>query len=162
MVFRPEHIGVRSLRLGIVPDVGEVFPIIRALGDIRLEHMGVDLIELGAADVAEHRLPVLLGLEAPLLHERVAPLPILRTDEKIDIPEGAQLRDRIIIPHHIALEEQVVNSLIGERLRQLLHGLAALGEQRHRLQALAAHGLREGRAVLMRPAHDRVAENAGD
>ncbi len=162
MEFRPKLIRAAGAQDRVIPCMREITVPVRVLREILLQKLRVDLVELRVAHICENGLPVDFDLKALRLHERVAPLPILRPNQKIDIAEGAQLRDRVVIAHDAALDEQMVDPLRRQLSAQAGQRFRPAGKPRHRLQADAAQQLRVRRTVLVRPAHDGMAENARD
>ena len=151
-----------AVRLCIAPQIPEVPPVVRLVGDIDIHDLRMDLIVFHVLNVSEHRLPVSLRLISKRAQQFVAFSPILQTDHNVDIAEGSQLRHRVILPQDKAFHQDMVNPVPGQGLAELLRQSPPAGIQCDGVQANASQGCFHLFVRADRPGHGHIAQNSGN
>ena len=162
MKLRLELVAAVVVCLGIPPQIPEVPPVVRLVGDIDIHDLRMDLIVFYILNVSEHRFPVSLRLISQATQQRVALRPVLQTDDDIDIAKGSQLRHRVIRPQDIALHHDMVDPVPGQGLAEHLRQRRPAGKQRDGVQANASQGCFHLFVRADMPGHGHIAQNSGN
>lgn len=146
---------------GVLENAAEIGDVVGLVRDVHLHDVGVHLVVLRSAAVGIDRLVVGLARVVEGSHQLVAPLPILRADDEVDIAVGTKLRHGVVILHHEALHHEVVDARLAELFHQRLHLFAAADVEGKGVEAAAAHAFECHLVGELRPAHVGVGDDAG-
>ena len=122
----------------------------------------MDLIVFHIFRIAEHRLPVGFRMISQGAQQLVAFLAVPRPDNNVDIPEGSQLRHRVILPQDKAFHQDMVNPVPGQGLAEHLRQRRPAGKQRDGVQANPSQRCVHLFLRADGPGHGHVAQNSGN